>query len=56
MILTDTTPYYLVDGQTHKVIRTYVYRQRAAALRQRDKLDNAYGGYRYVLMFNLPKE
>ena len=40
--------YRVVDGQTgEQVGKTYSYANRSRARAQADKLDNAYGAYRY---------
>jgi len=51
--LTDSTPYYLIDAHTGRLVKEYTYGQRKAARRMADRMDNAYGAVRYVLTFTL---
>lgn len=43
----EITGYQLIDRQTGKVLRTYGPDQGKAARRAVDRMDNAYGAYRY---------
>ena len=48
--LSSPIGYHIVDGQTGKVIGKYSAEQRNRARARRDKLDNAYGAYRYKVV------
>jgi hypothetical protein len=43
----DITAYQLIDTLTGRILRTYAYAQRNACRAARDRMDNAYGAYRY---------
>lgn len=41
----------VIDRQTNQTVGTYTSEKRAKT--KRDKMDNAYGGYRYYVKFEL---
>ncbi len=43
----DSTKYQVIDRQTGKVVRTYA--NKNSARNARDRKDNAYGGYRFLV-------
>lgn len=44
---TKVFEFHLIDGQTGKTLAVYPAEKKILARRRRDKLDAAYGGYRY---------
>lgn len=45
----ENTKVELVDTHTKAVIAVYTYAQRKRARNRADRMDNAYGGYRYAV-------
>lgn len=41
------TAYHLIDSHTGKLIRVYAADKGLVARKARDRMDNAYGAYRY---------
>jgi len=44
-------PYGIIDGRTGLVVYRTTYKHRKRVRNRADKLDNAYGGYRYRCSF-----
>ncbi len=43
--------YLVIDRQTNEIVGTFTSEKRART--RRDKLDNAYGGYRFYVKFEM---